>query len=296
MAQLRERIRYLHYSLRTEEAYLHWVRFFIHFHGLRHPRDMGKPEIEAFLSMLATERKVSVSTHRQALERAAVSLQGGAAARSCPGSSEIGRPLYKRRIPVRADDRRGAAHAGVHGRRSRPARAPALRHGHAPDGGPVACASRTSTSIAAPSSCAKARAPRTVSSCCPARWIEPLREQLARSRSVVGGRPRRAASRRRRCPTRWSASTRAPASRGPGTGLFPAPELVRRSAHRRRATASPVRRAAVARPQARRARPASTSTSPPTPCATPSPPTCCRPAPTSAPCRSCWATATSAPP
>src|SRR4051812_29853045 len=67
LAQLRERLRYLRYSLRTEEAYLHWVRFYIHFHGVRHPAEMGKPEIEAFLSMLATERIVSVSTHRQAL-------------------------------------------------------------------------------------------------------------------------------------------------------------------------------------------------------------------------------------
>ena len=65
--QLREQIRYLHYSLRTEEAYVYWVRNFIRFHGLKHPRDMGQAEIEAFLTYLATQRKVSVSTHRQAL-------------------------------------------------------------------------------------------------------------------------------------------------------------------------------------------------------------------------------------
>lgn len=65
--QLREQIRYLHYSLRTEEAYLYWVKNFIRFHGLKHPRDMGQVEIESFLTYLATQRKVSVSTHRQAL-------------------------------------------------------------------------------------------------------------------------------------------------------------------------------------------------------------------------------------
>lgn len=54
VAQVRERLRYLHYSLRTEEAYLYWVRFFIRFHGLRHPREMGQAEIESFLTMLAT--------------------------------------------------------------------------------------------------------------------------------------------------------------------------------------------------------------------------------------------------
>lgn len=64
---MRERLRYLHYSLRTEQTYVYWVRWFIRFHGLRHPREMGKDEVEAFLTMLANDRKVSVSTHRQAL-------------------------------------------------------------------------------------------------------------------------------------------------------------------------------------------------------------------------------------
>jgi hypothetical protein len=65
--QLRERIRYMHYSLSTEKVYLYWVRFFIRWHGrngqMKHPRTMGAPEIEVFLTMLATERKVSTSTH-----------------------------------------------------------------------------------------------------------------------------------------------------------------------------------------------------------------------------------------
>lgn len=65
--QLRERIRYKHYSLRTEESYLYWVCFFVRWHGLTHPRDMGAPEIERFLAMLATERHVSAATHNQAL-------------------------------------------------------------------------------------------------------------------------------------------------------------------------------------------------------------------------------------
>src|SRR5699024_2829031 len=65
--QLRERIRYLHYSLRTEQAYVHWVRAFIRFHGVRHPATLGSSEVEAFLSWLANERKVSVSTNLHAL-------------------------------------------------------------------------------------------------------------------------------------------------------------------------------------------------------------------------------------
>ena len=63
----RERLRYLHCSIRTEEAYVHWVRGFVRFHSLRHPRQMGADEVQAFLSWLAAERHVSASTHRQAL-------------------------------------------------------------------------------------------------------------------------------------------------------------------------------------------------------------------------------------
>ena len=65
--QLREQIRLRHYSLRTEKAYVQWVRRFILFHSKQHPRDMGKEEIELFLSHLATDRKVSAATQNQAM-------------------------------------------------------------------------------------------------------------------------------------------------------------------------------------------------------------------------------------
>lgn len=57
--QLRERIRYFHYSIRTEEVYVYWVRLFIRFHRLRHPASMGGPEVEAFLSWLASTKNVA---------------------------------------------------------------------------------------------------------------------------------------------------------------------------------------------------------------------------------------------
>ncbi len=98
LGQLRERLRYLHYSLRTEQNYLYWVRCFIRFHGLRHPREMGKPEVEAFLTMLAHERKVSVSTHRQALS-ALLFLYKEVLCQDLPWLGEIGRPVPTRRIP-----------------------------------------------------------------------------------------------------------------------------------------------------------------------------------------------------
>ena len=66
LEQLRENLRVRHYSLRTEDAYLDWTRRFILFHGKRHPKDMGAPEVQAFLTYLAVERHVSPSTQNQA--------------------------------------------------------------------------------------------------------------------------------------------------------------------------------------------------------------------------------------
>ena len=57
----------MHYSRRTEETDVYWCRAFIRFHGVRHPADMGKQEVEGFLTHLAVDRQVAVSTHRQAL-------------------------------------------------------------------------------------------------------------------------------------------------------------------------------------------------------------------------------------
>jgi integron integrase len=63
---LRDRIRLKHYSIRTEQAYVAWVRRFVLFHGKRHPRDMGCAEVEAFLSELASTRRVTAATQNQA--------------------------------------------------------------------------------------------------------------------------------------------------------------------------------------------------------------------------------------
>jgi len=66
--QVRQVMRYHHYQYRTEQTYCNWITRYIKFHNcLIHPREMGKLEIESFLSHLASERKVSVSTQRQAL-------------------------------------------------------------------------------------------------------------------------------------------------------------------------------------------------------------------------------------
>lgn len=64
---VRQRLRVRHYSLRTEQAYLGWIRRYILAHGKRHPKDMGQREVEAFLSNLAVRGRVSASTQNQAL-------------------------------------------------------------------------------------------------------------------------------------------------------------------------------------------------------------------------------------
>ena len=65
--QVRSLIRLKHYSIRTEQAYLHRIRLFIVFHNKRHPSEMAEPEVTAFLSYLATAKNVSASTQTQAL-------------------------------------------------------------------------------------------------------------------------------------------------------------------------------------------------------------------------------------
>ena len=64
---LRDRIRLKHYSIRTEKAYLDWNRRFILFHNKKHPRTMGAPEVEQFLTYLAVNGRVASSTQNQAL-------------------------------------------------------------------------------------------------------------------------------------------------------------------------------------------------------------------------------------
>ena len=65
--QVRAEIRTRHYSRRTEDAYVHWIRRFIVFHGRRHPREPGAPEISGFVTWLAVEQHVAASTQNQAL-------------------------------------------------------------------------------------------------------------------------------------------------------------------------------------------------------------------------------------
>ena len=63
---VRDKIRFKHYSFSTEKTYVYWIKHYIFFHSKKHPVDMGKYEIEQFLTSLATKNKVSPSTQNQA--------------------------------------------------------------------------------------------------------------------------------------------------------------------------------------------------------------------------------------
>jgi hypothetical protein len=65
--QVRQRLRVLHDDIRTEDAYVNWIKRFILFHNMRHPLEMSEAELEAFLSHLAVEGRVAASTRNQTL-------------------------------------------------------------------------------------------------------------------------------------------------------------------------------------------------------------------------------------
>ena len=65
--QVRDALRLKHYAYRTEQAYVDWITRYILFHNKRHPTDMGRPEVQAFLTHLAAEKNVAASTQTQAL-------------------------------------------------------------------------------------------------------------------------------------------------------------------------------------------------------------------------------------
>lgn len=64
---VRNKIRVKHYSIRTEKAYIYWIKSYLQFYSLQHPRQLNAEQIEAYLTHLAVNRKVSASTQNQAL-------------------------------------------------------------------------------------------------------------------------------------------------------------------------------------------------------------------------------------
>ena len=97
--QVRQRLRTRHYSLRTEASYVDWIRRFILFHHKRHPREMGGPEVAAFLSSLAVERNVAASTQNQALA-ALLFLYRQVLEQDLPWMQDVVRAKKPQRLPT----------------------------------------------------------------------------------------------------------------------------------------------------------------------------------------------------
>lgn len=97
--QVRLALRARHYSRRTEEVYVMWIKRFIFFHGVRHPAEMGEPEINAFLTHLALKERVSASTQNQALS-ALLFLYRHVLSREVGDLGEVIRTRKPTRLPV----------------------------------------------------------------------------------------------------------------------------------------------------------------------------------------------------
>jgi len=97
--ELRGRIRRLGLALRTEEAYVGWVRRFVLSNGKRHPRDMGAREVQTFLTLLATRDRVAPSTQNQALS-ALLFLYREVLGLELPWMDEICRAKRPARLPM----------------------------------------------------------------------------------------------------------------------------------------------------------------------------------------------------
>jgi integron integrase len=97
--EVRRQIRIRHYAYSTERTYVYWAKFFVRFHRMRHPREMGAAEVEAFLSYLASERKVSASTQNQA-KAALLFLYKAVLGIDLPWLRELVSAQGSRRLPV----------------------------------------------------------------------------------------------------------------------------------------------------------------------------------------------------
>jgi integron integrase len=97
--QLRDKIRLLHYSIRTEEAYVDWVRRFVVFHGMRHPSELDGADVEGFLTHLAVQRHVAASTQNQA-KSALLFLYREVLGVELPWLDEVESAKAPKRLPV----------------------------------------------------------------------------------------------------------------------------------------------------------------------------------------------------
>ena len=103
--RVRDAIRARHYSRRTEDAYVGWIRRYIFFHGKRHPAEMGAPEVARFLSSLAVDGHVAASTQNQALS-ALLFLYPQPAALEYAKTRAVEQARHEPRRPIEPPERR----------------------------------------------------------------------------------------------------------------------------------------------------------------------------------------------
>ena len=99
LEQVRDAVRRRHYSPRTEETYVHWIRRFIYFAGKRHPGGLGAAEVTAFLNYLARERDVAAATQNQALS-ALLFLYREVLSQPLPWLDDLARARRPARLPT----------------------------------------------------------------------------------------------------------------------------------------------------------------------------------------------------
>jgi site-specific recombinase XerD len=97
--RIRECLRLKHYSYRTEQQYLHWIRRYILFHNMRHPKEMGADEVRAFLNDLTVVRNVAAATQNQALA-ALLFLYKYVLQQELPWLDDIERAKRPQRLPL----------------------------------------------------------------------------------------------------------------------------------------------------------------------------------------------------
>ncbi len=97
--QVRDAVRLKHYSPKTEESYVHWIKRYVLFHNKRHPNEMGEKEIETFLTHLATTKRVAASTQNQAFS-ALLFLYRNVLKKDLPHSIDAVRAKRSKHLPT----------------------------------------------------------------------------------------------------------------------------------------------------------------------------------------------------
>ncbi len=131
--RVRDKIRLKHYSIRTEQAYVDWIKRFIVFHGKRHPQSLGAAEVEAFLTSLAVERQVAAATQNLA-KSALLFLYRDVLEQELPWLDNVVRARTPTRLPVVLTRAEVDAILRRLARRAPPDRPDAVWHGHADHG------------------------------------------------------------------------------------------------------------------------------------------------------------------